>query len=69
MGTVHKFNQIYVPSQSYDVNIELVVYVIKRLMNPDYLCRTGGLDLTLNNLEPSTFRPAQPMTKVIVNKI
>ena len=44
-------------SQSHDVNIELIVYVINRLLNPNCTHGTGGLDLTLSNLEPSTFGP------------
>ena len=50
-------NQINVPFQSHDVNIELIVYVINRLLNPNCTHGTGGLDLTLSKLEPSTFGP------------
>ena len=50
-------NKILVPFQSRDVNIELIVYVINRLLNPNCTHGTGGLDLTLSNLEPSTFGP------------
>ena len=50
-------NLINVPFQSHDVNNELIVYVINRLLNPNCTYDTGGLDLTLSKLEPSTFGP------------